>query len=73
MSRPVSVWVMDKRLRRCYEKAKVDLPEGGLFHAWRMKWATERGDWLGSLRDPPSSLTAFDSVRTRDLLNPIQV
>lgn len=39
---PVSVWVMDRRLRRAYEAAELASPAGGLFHAWRRKWATER-------------------------------
>lgn len=66
MTRSVSVWVMDKRLRQCYKKAEVDLPEGGLFHAWRRKWATERKGMpladvaaAGGWKDTKSLLTSY--------------
>jgi integrase len=33
---------MDKRLRKAYKRAGLETLKGGLWHAWRRKWATER-------------------------------
>lgn len=33
---------MSRRLRAAYQKAKLPRLEGGLWHPWRRKWATER-------------------------------
>jgi integrase len=33
---------MDKRLRKAYKRVELETPDGGLWHAWRRKWATER-------------------------------
>ncbi|KPK82199.1 MAG: hypothetical protein AMS25_03220 [Gemmatimonas sp. SM23_52] len=33
---------MDKRLRKAYRCADLKSTPGGLWHAWRRKWATER-------------------------------
>jgi hypothetical protein len=33
---------MDHRLRKASEQAGLQSPPGGLWHAWRRKWATER-------------------------------
>ncbi len=40
--KPVGVSAMSRRLREAYEKAKLPRLEGGLWHPWRRKWATER-------------------------------
>ena len=42
LNRPVTVSVMSKLLREAYSRAKLPLLEGGLWHPWRRKWATER-------------------------------
>ena len=34
--------LLDRWLRRAFTRAEVDLPTGGLWHALRRKWATER-------------------------------
>jgi integrase len=41
-SQPVDRSTMDHRLRKAYEQAELQSPPGGLWHAWRRKWATER-------------------------------
>ncbi len=40
--KPVGVSAMSRRLGEAYEKAKLPRLEGGLWHPWRRKWATER-------------------------------
>lgn len=40
--KPVCVSVMSRLLRVAYEEAKLPTLEGGLWHPWRRKWATER-------------------------------
>lgn len=39
---PVDHSTMDRRLRTAYEKAELKPLNGGLWHPWRRKWATER-------------------------------
>ena len=41
-SRPVERVAIGRRLLKAYEAAGLQQPEGGLWHAWRRKWATER-------------------------------
>jgi integrase len=35
-------WVLSKHLREAYQRAGLDTLQGGLWHPWRRKWATER-------------------------------
>lgn len=39
---PVDRSTMDRRLRMAYDKAELKPLDGGLWHPWRRKWATER-------------------------------
>jgi len=40
--KPVSVYVASAWLRRAFIRAGISPPEGGLWHCFRRKWATER-------------------------------
>ena len=62
-SRPVDVFRMSRLLRSAYERAGLETLEGGLWHPWRRKWATERKDMplrdvaeAGGWRDPNTLL-----------------
>jgi integrase len=41
-SQPVDRRTMDRRLEEAYERTGLERLEGGLWHPWRRKWATER-------------------------------
>jgi integrase len=43
-AQPVDRSTMDRRLRKAYKQAELKPSEGGLWHPWRRKWATERKD-----------------------------
>ncbi len=40
-AQPIDRSTMDRRLRKAYKHAELESPPGGLWHAWRRKWATE--------------------------------
>jgi len=80
-SRPVDVFRMSRRLRWAYERAGLETLEGGLWHPWRRKWATERKNMplkdvaeAGGWRDPNTLLKCYqqpdEATMTRVVLEP---
>lgn len=71
----VARWTMDDYLREAYEKAGVPRLEGGLWHPWRRKWATERKNLplkdvaaAGGWRDYQTLLRSYQQVDTYTLV-----
>ncbi len=65
-SRPVDRSVMSRSLREAYRRAGLSPPNGGLWHPWRRKWATERKGLplkdvaaAGGWRDVRTLLTSY--------------
>ena len=65
-SNPVDVSLMSKLLRVAYERAGLQPPNGGLWHPWRRKWATERKNMplkdvaqAGGWRDPITLIKCY--------------
>jgi integrase len=80
-SRPVDVFRMSRLLRSAYKRAGLETLEGGLWHPWRRKWATERKDMplkdvaeAGGWRDPNTLLKCYqqpdEATMTRVVLEP---
>ena len=67
--KPVCVSTMSRRLREAYEKAELETLDGGLWHPWRRKWATERKGMplkdvaaAGGWRDTATLLKSYQQV-----------
>lgn len=65
-SRPVDVFRISRLLRDVYAKAGLETFDGGLWHPWRRKWATERKGMslrdvaeAGGWRDPQTLLKCY--------------
>ena len=61
--------LLDRWLRRAFTRAEVDLPTGGLWHALRRKWATERKGYpirdvaaAGGWRDERTILRSYQQT-----------
>ncbi len=72
---------MSRLLRSTYKRAGLETLEGGLWHPWRRKWATERKDMplkdvaeAGGWRDPNTLLKCYqqpdEATMTRVVLEP---
>ncbi len=66
---PCDRYLLDRWLRRAFEKAKVTPLKGGLWHSLRRKWATERKGYpvkdvaaAGGWRDEGTILKSYQQV-----------
>ncbi len=71
----VCVSTMSHRLRDAYEKAELTTLNGGLWHPWRRKWATERKGMplkdvaaAGGWKDTTTLLKSYQQVDDETLL-----
>ncbi len=69
---------MSHRLRDAYEKAELTTLNGGLWHPWRRKWATERKGMplkdvaaAGGWRDTTTLLKSYQQVDDETLVQVI--
>ena len=44
IAKPMDRWTVSRRFREAYRRAGLQPLNGGLWHPWRRKWATERKD-----------------------------